>query len=148
MPDPVLRRNPRLRGDRSGARGVQVSKAGARLVHDVGGEYVRIRRHHLRRLRGLDALLECAAIGYALKRSRNELRIVGVAEPTKNLVLVIRVEVFARIKLIGVLKQGRAGLVNAHGAGPHSPRIKISIFTALDRRGWPEACSGRSRQQG
>ncbi len=95
---------PDLRGDRSGARGVQVSKAGACLVHDVGAEYVRVGRHHLGRLRGLDALLECAAIGYAFKRPRNELRIVGVAEPPEDLVLVIRVEVFARIKLIGVLK--------------------------------------------
>ena len=137
---PYCAGNPRLRGDRSEARGVQMRKAGARLVDDVGAEYVRVRRHHLGRFRGLDALLERAAVGDARKRSRNELRIVGVAEAREDLVLVVRVEVFASIELIGVLKQGRAGLIGAAG---RSIRRGIK-FQELDRVGIdaaaPEVC--------
>ncbi len=121
---PILRGNPRLSGDRPEARGVQVSKAGTRLVYDVGAEYVRIRRHHLSRFCGLDALLESSAIGDALKRSRNELRIVRVAKAPEDLVCVVWVEVFARIELIGMLEQGRAGLIDVEY---RRARIRLGI---------------------
>ena len=74
---------------------------------------MRIRSHHLRRLRGLVALLECASISYSLEGSRNELRIIGVAKPCEDLVGIVGIEVFTRIELIGVLKQGRAGRISA-----------------------------------
>src|SRR5580698_83159 len=102
--NPVFIRNPRLRGDRSSACRVQMSKAGAPLVYDVGAEYVRVGRHHLGRFRGLDALLERAAIGNAFKWSGNELRIIGVTETREDLIRVVRVEVCTGVERICVFK--------------------------------------------
>ena len=113
--NPILRRNPHLAAHRPIARGVQVGKTRPDLVHNVGAEYVGVCRHHLGRFRGLKALLEGAAVGYACKRPGNELRVVGIAEAGEHLVIVVRVEVSTRIEFIGVFVQGRAVLVGAFG---------------------------------
>src|SRR6185312_11715130 len=108
-----LLRNPRLVAYWSEASRVQVSKARANLVDDTGAEDVRISRHHLRGFCGLNSLLEGSAISYAFKRSRNELWVVRITEPGKDLISLIRVEVDACIEFIRVLVQSRANLVIA-----------------------------------
>ena len=55
-------------------------------------------------LRGLDALLEGAAVGDAAKGARNELRIVGIAEAEEDLVLLGGVEVPRDVEGVRVLE--------------------------------------------
>ena len=72
----ILSRDSQLAADRPEPGGVQVSKSGAHLVDRVGVEHVGIGRDHLCGFRGLNALLEGAAVGDASERTGNILRVI------------------------------------------------------------------------
>ena len=83
------------------------------LVNHVRVEDVRVGCHHLGGFCGLQALLEGAAIGHTLKRARNELRIIGIAEAGEDLILLVGVEIFARVEGVGMLVESRTVLIGA-----------------------------------
>ena len=94
-----------------------------------GVKDVRVCSHHLGGFGRLQALLECAAVGHAPKRAGDELRIVSVAEADEDLILLVGVEIFARIEGVGVLDTGRG----CPGRWP-MPGIRLGVeIQQLDR---------------
>ena len=70
--DTILRRNARNIALGSEARGVQVSESSAHLIDGVGSKHMGPSRNRLIGFRGLEALVEGAAIGDAAEDTRNE----------------------------------------------------------------------------
>jgi hypothetical protein len=93
--DSVLRRYAHRGAFGTVARGVEVRESRAHLVDGVGIKHVGPSRHRLIGFRGLEALIEGAAIGDAAEDARNELRVVGIAEANKDLVVLVGVDVAA-----------------------------------------------------
>ena len=126
----ILCRDSQLVADRSKAGGVQVGKSGADLVDGVGVEYMGVGRDHLCGFRSLDALLECAAIGNALERSGNKLRVIRIAEAGEDLVLLVGVEILACVEAVGMLIKSGAVLIGSQAG----VRLRIQV-QQLDRIG-------------
>src|SRR5439155_5326225 len=70
-------------------------------------------------------LSEAAAVREALEGSRDEVRIVSVAQPPEQLVLLAEVVVDANVKLLGVVPHYRVGSVVVKETGPVRRRIQV-----------------------
>ena len=76
-------------------------------LKDVG-----VGRDHLGGFRGLDALLEGAAVGYACQTGPGmNCGSSDIAEASEDLVLLVGVEIFARVERVGMLIETGAVLI-------------------------------------
>ena len=93
--------------NRSGTGGMQVIQPGARNVHQVRREDVRVGKCALLRERCLIALLESAAICHPAENTWDELGIIYIAESIKRLIPLAEINVQPRIERIAVFVQLR-----------------------------------------
>ena len=84
---------------------MEMSESPTDLVDGVRSKYMRVPRHGLVGLGGLKALIKGTAVRDATEDTRDKDGVIGIAEPDKDLFLVVGVHVAANIELVAMLEQ-------------------------------------------
>src|SRR4051812_39185243 len=110
--DSIRSRNAaQIIGGRRYACCVQIIQSRASYVHHSRRETVRPDQSALLGQRSLWSLLERSSVRYATEDSRDEVGVVNVAEPEKDLIFRAKIDIQARVKRLPVLLINRRNVV-------------------------------------